>query len=239
MLRVICFSVFFLASMASFAGEQCTGSASGCNGLGQVNCGSQRGCYWDAFHFTFDPFGNRIQNPICKGRPDSCSSFPPSGCSDQMGCYTVYYPSIDDVVGEFKIDGNSEPLYSSEPNNIGFSQNLDTDTRENMTWSNPGNYITRFEYRVDFGTSGKSQGGVDSSWIHYDTYSASVKSGRILFKAPPITTSTVPLHYYKSDSRFYDPNDYAKLYYRMRFEDSSGLASDWRYLPPIWVYYND
>lgn len=140
------------------------------------------------------------------------------------------------VVQNFYIDNNTKSLFVEPSTTIGFSQNWDTDTSENMTWDNPEGLETRFEYSIDYGTSGNSALGTDVPWTHFQTFSSGVSAGVIKYKVGTMTSSLLPHHYYGSSSQYYDSNNYAKLSYRMRFEDG-GEVGEWRYLRPIWVYY--
>ena len=139
-----------------------------------------------------------------------------------------------DAISSLTIDGNNYSLYSSQQSSIGFTQNLDSDTSESMSWSAPSNSSTTvtFQYKIDFGTSGKSAGNSDVNWTHYNSYTNGVSSGTLNYTVGPISQSNVPSTSSTSGS------DYAKLHIRVRTENSAG-NSDWKYLKPIWVYFND
>ena len=129
------------------------------------------------------------------------------------------------------IDGDIYSLYSTEQNSILFSQNLDTDSNETMTWNVMEGSTVIFEYKINFGTSGYSAGNADVPWTFYNSFSTN--SGELYYDIGDINESRVPRHSYNSTS-----TDYAKLYLRIKVQNDSG-SSDWRYLKPIWVYYND
>ena len=132
----------------------------------------------------------------------------------------------------------SWPIFTTPQVGVQLSQNLDSDDRTIVSFSGAGASSTRFEYRIDFGTAGRSAGTPDQPWTHLATFGPGVSAGEILFDPPPITSSNVPTQRFNSTSRFYNPNDHAKLYYRIRTE-SGGNVSDWRYTQAVWVFFND
>ncbi|GAB2695037.1 DUF6531 domain-containing protein [Aliiglaciecola aliphaticivorans] len=139
------------------------------------------------------------------------------------------------------IDGASQNLYSSSQTAILFSQNLDNDTAAPMQW-NAGGSSLKIEYKVDFGTSGNSSNYEDTDWLHKYTYLPNESTGSISFTShlpySGLSGSKVGAYPYNSSSSYYNPNNYAKLHYRFRTEGPNG-SSSWRYLKPIWIYYND
>ena len=137
-------------------------------------------------------------------------------------------------ITSLNIDGTSYDLYSSHQSSIAFIQNLDHGNSETMSWEAPQNTETtiRFQYKIDFGTSGNSAGNPDVNWTQYGSYTNGTSSTNLHYDVGPITEDNVPSGYSSTGS------DYAKLHIRVRAENSAG-NSEWRYLKPIWVYFND
>jgi hypothetical protein len=235
LLTVVCFSP------NSFANDQLCqteyipvyGGWSSCYGSG----------YWDGdYHYDWideyvpSTFASHVWIDVFTSQP-----FP----GGWLSCYAPVPFSHNfpyetcEFVESFFVDGNQVALFESEQSEVAFSQNMGSDFSESMSWTNPGQFSTRFEYRIDFGTSGQSAGSTDVSWSHYLTYGAGIANGTITYNVGPITINNVPYHQYNSPSQFYNPNNYAKLYYRMRLEDSQGAVSQWRYTRAIWVHYMD
>ncbi|MBT1451702.1 hypothetical protein KJ365_12495 [Glaciecola sp. XM2] len=131
-------------------------------------------------------------------------------------------------VSALVIAGTSYSTFSSQSGTIGLTQNLDSETSDVMSWSAP-NAAVRIEYRIDFGTTGRSAGNPDTPWTHYSTYNAGAHSGTLNYDIGPITTSNVPKTSQPTGT------DFAKLFIRVRASNSAG-NSEWRYLRPIWVF---
>ncbi|MEM0912314.1 MAG: hypothetical protein AAGJ37_15165 [Pseudomonadota bacterium] len=137
------------------------------------------------------------------------------------------------TLSNLSVEGVNYTLYSSQQSAIGFTQNLDSDEREAMSWvSQPPSDNVVFQYKIDFGTSGNSAGNPDVNWTHYTTFSGGASSGTLDYLVGPITQSNVPNRSSTSGS------DFAKLHLRVRVENTAGNSA-WRYMRPIWVYLRD
>ncbi len=139
------------------------------------------------------------------------------------------------VFTSLTIDGTTYPLYTSQQSSIAFVQNLDSDRFATMSWSNypsVNNSTIQVEYKIDFGTSGNSAGNTDVNWTTYNQYTPGTTLGTLQYDIGAIHNGNVPSTSSTSGS------DYAKLHIRIRGTNSAGNGS-WRYLKPIWVYFND
>jgi YD repeat-containing protein len=141
------------------------------------------------------------------------------------------------TVSAFSLDSVSLQLYPGEQTAIAFSHNLDDSVSGSMAWTKSAALSVRLEYRIDFGTSGRSAGTPDVGWTLYQLYGASVSNATLDYTVGPIATNKVPSDRHNSTSTGFNPNDYAKLHLRMRLEDSQGLLCAWRYVQPVWLYF--
>ncbi|MEM9103903.1 MAG: hypothetical protein AAGB12_16465 [Pseudomonadota bacterium] len=148
-------------------------------------------------------------------------------------------PQAPEPVDYFTVDDWCVSLRTTDKSDVSFSQNIGDDSSEDIEWNNPDGLMTRFEYRIDYGTSGKSAGNNDLGWNHAKTYDAGISKSSLYFRQGSIKPSNVPFYSAFSTSPYFNPNDYAKLHFRLRFEDPiTENFSEWRYFT-VWIHYAD
>jgi hypothetical protein len=137
--------------------------------------------------------------------------------------------STPEPLSIFSIEGIATELFENQQTSIGKSHNIDSDEYQTMSWTiNEGSSVV-FEYKIDFGTSGRSSGSADVNWTNYGTF-ANSGSTSLFYTVGPISSSNIPRTSITTGS------DYAKLHLRMKVLNDTS-ESDWRYIEPIWVYY--
>ena len=137
-------------------------------------------------------------------------------------------------------DSGSGVLYDTENSTILDSWNLDDSALFNVSWSNPGNFSVRVEYKIDYRADPYNSPLPDIGWTHLVTWPQGSTGGNLplsrYYEFP-----SYPDHYeWVGASRYdnYTTATYwrtAVTYYRFRLESAS-QTGDWQYMRPIWVY---
>ena len=131
------------------------------------------------------------------------------------------------------------PLFDTPEDSVQTSHNLVDGNSRVMNWMNINpNAKTRIDYRVEFGFAGSSYGNESSSWRYFSHYPERVWQGTLCYNMWSINSGNIPRVPYQSTAQEYHPNNYAKLYFRLRAEEGT-QRSAWRYTKGIWIYLDD
>lgn len=247
---LLCFFAFFLSVPLSLTAQplcenQIVGSVpyyegwSSCYGSGYWGGDTQYGWIDQWVGFTLDQsvwLDEWVSSPYPGGWL-SCQAWVPY--AGEWPIYDEVCQKISSFTYNFDGDTSSSSLYGSENSSILDSMNLDDSFVFNVSWTNPGSYSVRVEYKIDYVSDGTTL--TDIGWTYLLTMGEG-SSGGILPLNQRYDFPNFPSHsgWVTSDkhTNFSDPYRNAIVYYRFRLESSSQNAA-WQYMKPIWVYMRD